>query len=88
MHDGCAEAMLQIWREANVHFIHEPRTIFASLVPPRELLRDQPRAKAPLSIVPLPDAAVDLALSATGGDTALCAAGPHATAVDPSPGRL
>ena len=58
MHDGCAEAMLQIWREANAHFIHEPRTIFASLVPPRELLRDQPRAI-------VPDAAVDLALSAT-----------------------
>ena len=32
VHAGCAEAMLQIWREADVHFIHEPRTTFASLV--------------------------------------------------------
>ena len=73
---------MQIWREADVHFIHEPRTIFASLVPPRELLRDQPRAI-------VPDAAVDLALPpAATRRYVQQAAGPHTAAVDTSLGRL
>ena len=42
VHDGCAEAMLQIWRKANVHFIHEPR----------EFVRDRARGRRVVQEVP------------------------------------
>ena len=54
-HDGCGQAIFHMWQEAKLHFIAEPRTIFASLIPPRVLLdRDHTNI--------IPDAAVDMSL--------------------------
>ena len=55
-HDGCGQAVLDMLREAKLHYVAEPRAMFASVIPTRQLLRRD----EPCNIIP--DAAVDISL--------------------------
>lgn len=53
-HDGCGEAVLQMFRDSGVRMVGEPSSIFSSLIPAAVLLaRDQPPAIIPDSIADL-----------------------------------
>ena len=55
-HDGCGQAIFDMLREARLHYIAEPRDMFASVIPIRQLMRRD----EPCNIIP--DAAVDMSL--------------------------